>query len=357
MQTQRLDWLQSLRAIAALTVVFFHAKDLFPAIPWLQKLLSQGFVGVDVFFCLSGYIICQSCANKPINIQSGIGFIVNRFIRVFSGYWPVLALTVLASWGGVRVVQNLGDKALSSLFLTSTDLNQNALEVAWTLSYELRFYLVFALIYFFFKRGLSRAAVLGLLTVITAYNLYLYALHFNTTVGGVWPLRNVLNGFYLEFMFGIVVFLIRQRTPFSLAICGYLPFASVLLIAAGAFNPHFANFEFLRACTYGLAACLMLAFFIALQDARGGQSPHALIRIGDASFSLYLLHPLLLHGFAAIGWRLGWNGTLWYGLACVALITLASCLWFMAIERPVLRTLQVLGNKCLPTKPNSPVSR
>ena len=341
----RLEWLQTLRAFAAIAVLIFHTKDAFSEYPNIQKILGQGFFGVDVFFCLSGYIMCPSCSQKMPSARNGILFLTTRFARIYSGYWPALVLTLAAAAIGLRPIT--GDW-FSSIFLTSAHFDNQFLETAWTLVYELRFYLAIGIFYFFFAANLSIRNISIIATVIILYNLGYYAFAINTVIGGVWPLRSTLNGFFLEFIFGMFIFFINKQNSLKLETCIFFIPASILLLAAGAFHSLFANFEFLRAATYGLASMLILAFFVSLEN-EPKLHPHSwLVKIGDASYSLYLIHPILLtllftslHRYIPQKY--------FYTILPIGLVLIVytSFLWYKFLEKPIFQGISKLISRTL----------
>ena len=331
-----MEWLQSLRAIAAIFVLLFHAKDAFISHPIILKIFSQGFWGVDLFFCLSGYIMCHSCINKDQNINNGLKFGIQRVTRIFSGYWPALLLTVLFSYIGIRQISNLEINLISSIFLTSTKLEHNYLETAWTLVYELRFYVAITLFYFIFKIKFSFKTISIISIIIIIYNLVFYAFKFNIVMGGDWPLRTSINGLYLEFIFGIYIYLLNRNRKFSIENTCFLIPVALLLLAAGSFDIFFANYEMLRAATYGIAAACVLSFFVALQNEKENSAPKLLSSIGDASYSLYLIHPILLSLlFSIIHRTTGETHLALFTLAGLITIIFASIIWYRIIESPL----------------------
>ena len=345
-QSARLAWLQALRALAALIVLVFHAKEAFAAYPAVQKILGQGFFGVDIFFCLSGYIMCLSCSQRAPGARNGARFLLTRLTRIYSGYWPALLLTLAAAAIGLRPVT--GDW-VASVFLTSPYMHEHYLGTAWTLVYELRFYLAIGVAYFFLAITPTVRNITVLASIIALYNLAIYAFAMDQVKTGSWPLRSVLNGFYLEFMFGMVIFMLNQKYPLKLENCLFLIPIAILLLGAGAFHTLFADFAFLRAATYGLASMAILALFVALQNSPRLRPPAWLVGVGDASFSLYLIHPLLL---AALYWVMQrYAPQLNHALLILpglAFIVVLSWLWFKLLEKPVYHGLSSLILKGVP---------
>ncbi len=194
---------QLLRAIAALFVVGFHSTvlwhDKFDAdvTPW-----KNGNSGVDLFFVISGFIMVLS-SRRLLGLADGWKqFITLRLVRIVPMYWLVTAAKLAA----VAAVPALAlhtrptgwNIAASFLFIPSRDavgVVRPVLDVGWTLSFEMLFYIVFAMAMFF---ALDQLAVLGPVMVVLA--LASLAMHAD------WPAFTTLaDPIVLEFVFGVVV--------------------------------------------------------------------------------------------------------------------------------------------------------
>lgn len=162
------DSLQAFRGVAALGVVLHHTamstNDFIEKVPlWLNAVLSQGFLGVDFFFVLSGFIIMSSHYDDKKSFLAIKAYIIKRFVRIYPPYWPV-SIALLAAYSllptlskGVR-----GDLGwVSSLFLVP-DASPPALPVAWTLIHEVVFYAVFCLYFYSSRVFLAFLVVWGL---------------------------------------------------------------------------------------------------------------------------------------------------------------------------------------------------
>ncbi|WP_338931886.1 acyltransferase [Streptomyces netropsis] len=148
----RLAALDGLRLLAALMVVAYHyiafgsgawegpSRSLFPT-AYLPA--SYGWLGVQLFFLISGFVICMSCWGKSVG-----RFAASRVTRLYPAYWfAVLAVSfVLYLWPVVNETPRPQDVAVNLTML------QDPLGVApvdgvyWTLWIEMRFYLLFALV-------------------------------------------------------------------------------------------------------------------------------------------------------------------------------------------------------------------
>ena len=142
---RRLAWLDALRGFAALCVVFDHMGTLVLQRPHniVYSVLDTGQYGVFVFFLVSGYIIPASLERKG----SVRGFWVSRGFRLYPLYVVALALSILAfktGYGAIHGAQNSPKNWAYSLpFMLSNMLNgANVPNVIWTLSFEMVFYLL-----------------------------------------------------------------------------------------------------------------------------------------------------------------------------------------------------------------------
>ena len=134
--------LDLLRFIAANLVVLFHVVY----IEWggvghlgrLRPLGDLGYLGVDVYFAISGYVISLSAVDRQAK-----DFLISRFIRLFPGLFLAALIAALCMQSKHAPVHTniFGD--VSSLFLLNTATGtQSSNPVFWTLAYEFKFYII-----------------------------------------------------------------------------------------------------------------------------------------------------------------------------------------------------------------------
>ncbi|MEU1510562.1 acyltransferase [Streptomyces sp. NPDC005811] len=152
----RLYALDALRVVAALSVLLFHftgvdaatkanwgvnPKELFP---WLFPVTSYGSYGVQLFFIISGFVICLSAWGRTPG-----QFVQARFLRLFPAYWFSVVVAVLVWRGmpdGSRKAPSVSE-SLTNLTMFQVPLSARHLVGAyWTLWVELTFYLVFLVV-------------------------------------------------------------------------------------------------------------------------------------------------------------------------------------------------------------------
>jgi len=146
----RLAWLDALRGFAALCVVFDHGSGLLlqQARSLLYHWFDFGQYGVFVFFLVSGYIVPASLERKG-SVKS---FWVSRAFRLYPMYLLALVLSAIA-WkthhGTIRGAEHSPGTSAASwlLMLPNVLTGPNVPNVAWTLSYEMGFYLLLAALF------------------------------------------------------------------------------------------------------------------------------------------------------------------------------------------------------------------
>ncbi len=176
-KTYRTD-IDGFRAIAVISVILFHLGY-----------LSNGYLGVDVFFVISGYLITGIVYNEVNeNSFSVLKFYERRIRRII----PLVLFTTLISFilGLIFMIpedlENLSQSVFASNFsannilmkITSEDYwavknNYKPLMHTWSLGIEEQFYVLYPLIFFFLKGELKRF-ILPLLLLLTALSLILF---------------------------------------------------------------------------------------------------------------------------------------------------------------------------------------
>ena len=156
-KTPRLAAIDGLRLVAALAVAAYHLTVSWrvdgvhpPAwfLPTASRYTVYGFLGVELFFLISGFVICMSAWERPLG-----AYFASRVSRLYPAYWAGVVVTTLVVLalpitGGVPVT---GLPDLPGLATNLTMLQQPlgvppVDTVYWTLFVELRFYLLFAVV-------------------------------------------------------------------------------------------------------------------------------------------------------------------------------------------------------------------
>lgn len=334
--------LQALRGIAAFLVVWAHLK--FAVNPLCAGVANYrlihsayGGIGVDLFFVISGYVICLTASKRHHQPQD---FFLARIARVcplyLVAFLPGLLYKCFAKWSSVTWASSWNGLFYLPIF-DRGDYSEPPVGVGWTLSFEMWFYVAFALLLFIYRPD-KVAIVLPLLFFIGAPLMTLF-------YHGSWYFpRFLFHPFVLEFAFGCVIFHVQKWmtgwTP-------WLPLAAGL-IALVAFTQHTGDLGYhpillsqrldlawLRVLLWGFPSALIAAGLIGLERNYGYTLPQALVWLGGISYSLYLSNRFSMIIIALVGNRIGLHN-----LYVVAAITFPFCV-FMAwlcwkwIEQPL----------------------
>ena len=318
--------LQVFRGFAALAVVAHHAVlstgAFVGAVPAeIGSILGGGYLGVDFFFVLSGFIIMYTHMSDSPSIGNVRRYVAKRLVRIYPPYLP-LSIGMLLLYAALPGVSESGGRdysLLSSLLLLPADLPP-ALSVAWTLVHEMQFYAVFLL---FYLSGRWLAGFFVLWAVVILFS----NITFTPTGWARYPL-SLMN---IEFMFGVLAAWIVTRSGSDVIPAGWLAAGATLAIAMLAWiSPD--NLRFVRlAFAFGLA--LIMVGFALLEKSRTLPWPATLLLLGDASYSIYLIHNPLLSVTQRVAGKLE-LGSLVALLAGVVISVFAGLIYYMLIERP-----------------------
>ena len=332
--------IQILRAVAALGVLVHHTAHEVVAktgvtVPFGEFVVGAG--GVDLFFVISGFVMVY--ASERLFAQPGASrvFILRRIARIVPLYWTVTAILV----GYVYVAHRIfpppfitAEGVIASFVFLPYPLPNGLMApvhaLGWTLNYEMFFYAVFALAIVLPRRGAVSA--------ITALFVLLVG------VGLIVPLRQPFAFWFspiiLEFCFGMLIALAwrdgrRLQRQASLLLIA----AALAAYAASAVWGPFVAWRWLE---WGVPGAMLVT---ALALARDTPAPGPVARfmgfLGDASYSLYLVHALVIPAVRRAMPTLDTPLMPWlYALALVGASIAAACLSYLWFERPITRTLQ-----------------
>ena len=344
----KLNGLQILRALAALGVVLFHMEGQLVSLVPFERILSQfAYSGVDLFFVISGFVLMYVHGHQIGQPEHWRAFMLKRLIRIYPAYWLALLAAYLLYYAtdyraDLTSVHSVADVTL----IVPQDFTQHMLSVAWTLNYELFFYLLFSLCMLLPKRAswlliASWCAAVVLMQPFLEYRREVTFLEF------------VFASYHLEFLAGtLAAWLIRQRAIISPVACmmvGFLALGVTVCLSGFIFDgglgaaEHRAFRGLCYAVSYGFIV-YAAAGYNSRRNTAGGK-PGLFTRIGDASYSLYLWHVLLLYGWHKV-WTLwmppltDWLLMVSYAAGFLFLSVGFSLLFYRKIEQPLLSKLR-----------------
>ena len=284
-QPKSLINIQYLRAIAALMVVWMHARDHFVAVK-TQFPSEAGANGVDLFFVISGFIMVFTTYGKHITPSQ---FMRRRLERIAPLYWlATLAVVIVASLAPALLKSTLlsgphigASFAFIPMLSPAFPDNYWPLVIpGWTLNYEIAFYAVFAVT--LWLQGVWRLMALG--TILTGVVLCGVAFDW-TGVAGFYS-----NPIILIFLSGSVIgYLLASGRLKPSRLGGALMIIFSFSLWLGMQHVQ-VDYPFIRG---GLPATLMVIGF-CLMPAFHPTWLKWLAKLGDSSYSIYLSHVFVL---------------------------------------------------------------
>jgi len=203
--SSKIDSLQAIRAFAAIAVMLFHGTQIINEridYLFLDNIFIAGFSGVDVFFVLSGFIILYTSGSGKNNITT---FLKKRFIRIYPIYWIVTALLMAAFFVSPSAEQSYKGDLITILgSFALFPQSKYIVGVAWTLTYEVIFYLVFAVTYF--RRPIFLFyAFIGWITIIFIFHISYFIFHIFNIKTDIFLIHVLTNPIILNFSLGCLV--------------------------------------------------------------------------------------------------------------------------------------------------------
>lgn len=355
---------QFLRATATIVVMATHFSTQYFLMGGSENngffsLLHQiGAASVDCFFLISGYIMWISTQNRVIRYPVK-SFAYKRITRVFLGYWPYFLLGLLI----VAIYPNIVSKQINywgSFFLTEPDDGKLLIQAAWTLQFEFYFYSIFALLLILPEKHTLKtiyimAAVVGLAQILAYFPLG------ETSWQGSLRQNFFLSPFCFEFFAGALIgnYLNSHRIKYtwSLLLMVVALYAFAIYYQQHVIQSRLLQYENVvaRVLIYGTAGALMLMALVEFEARGRVLFKKYSILFGDASYSIYLSHTLVIALIYATGSQY-WvkQNSQWPGLWSLIFMTITiaySLIHYRWIEAPLMAVAKYFHQRIFKPKP------
>jgi exopolysaccharide production protein ExoZ len=275
---------QALRAVAAMAVVLCHFNQVYLMVggrPDAAILLFPLSSGVDLFFVISGFIMVYSSETLFGSPMAWRTFLGRRLLRIVPLYWITTAIAIpLMSlpFDWVTLTESL-------FFIPHRIPNDTIVPlhgVGWTLNFEMFFYAVFASFIWLARRAAITSICVALCTIaICGYYFSPHAVPFS-----YWS-----DPIILEFVFGMGIAILHRT---GLQLPGWL---RILLIVFGSLAVWFSAQHMppsgLRFLLWGIPSAMVFAGTVLGRQPDFGRFAGFIKLMGDSSYALYLIHPLV----------------------------------------------------------------
>lgn len=339
-QVQKIQSLQVLRGVAAIFVALYHVYiilDEHTGVKIFEPLTRFGFLGVNLFFVISGLVIFTVHRADFGEVSRIPNYLYKRFSRVYPIYWIYLTVFLVAAYAGLGYpdfswapINIFSSYALFSF----NDPVTFPLKVAWTLFYEIRFYLIF--IVFFFSRTLGYVVCsIWAALLVAAYFLKLDA-----------PL-DMLEPWNVYFLFGIVGALMVERLSPTWGIGLFAAGLAMLVYYGTAYYipviavlaREYSYLHFLLAPAF----TLVLTGLILAERRYSLKMPKLAMFVGDASYSIYLVHSAVISLLSIIAAKFGLMALLGQEILFVVLFlasVTAGSVAYLLVEVPLMKLMR-----------------
>ena len=339
------------RGIAAWFVVLYHLRFSLGVSPSMMDVLAKGYLAVDFFFVLSGFVIWLSYVDRIRTRRWAAvpDFLMRRIARIWPLHLVMLAFAVALA-GLLFVTGRPADPRFdfadlpAHIFLVQNWRGYGSLDwndPAWSISCELFAYLLFPLLALSIDwRRLPTWAIIGATSLVIAVLASIMALRGLTTLGQFIPQFGLLRC-TAEFTCGTAVaalWLRYRQAP-------RLPFILASVVAIIAFATFVSGAVVEMASIPATFVALVLALALTANVPGNPLAGRALVYLGDISFATYLSHSLLWKAYKLVFVRDVSAVPIPTMIAFLLLVLAASVFLYHLVERPAQRWLNKLPSR------------
>jgi peptidoglycan/LPS O-acetylase OafA/YrhL len=328
-QKNHFECLDILRGIAALLVVFTHgvSRNL-----WSGP--ATGSTGVAIFFCLSGFLMGYLYSLRKISYLEVYKYFISRFSRIA----PAYLIVITASYIIYNFIDSNFIYAINNHNLARHLLFSGNVSVFWSIPPEVQFYAYFIFIWFALDR-IKRFFLLPLLLLVILSLAFIY-------MRDSFPGTTLPSKLHL-FLFGCFAGTIRNHHIFNkLYIDSNLQmFSMIIMVLYGIYLENISNTSSLYGYFHYPLICSMIIIFLSVNNKKGGEYVKAkgfFVLLGKISFSLYLIHEIVLYIMEKLNF--GFNSFLNLSIGFAASVLVTYC-FYSLIENPLNKKIKLFLDK------------
>lgn len=362
---KHIDELDGIRGIAILLVFAFHAfkrASYFTANPilrYIAQLTSIGWIGVDLFFVLSGFLITSILLQKKDRKDYFKNFYARRILRIFPLYYLMLgiiiySMSVIAPEDQAHIVERLPFYLLyqQNWLMAQGDLPPIYLLVTWSLAIEEQFYLFWPFLIYFLKKRALILANIGIILLSTLIRIFMalalddpIRTHYASYYSTISRLDTLALGALIAIIFRESILL--QEKLKKIAFPALV--STTILVIITALTPNSSEILYtnvpIRLAGYSVLAIMGGSSIVLSLTHDEFSLVRRFFRIkllrffGKYSYALYLIHPLILQIFLDLLWDAkfrGWQAYVSYLFISFSLTIILALLSWHLLEKRML---------------------
>ncbi|AYH01386.1 acyltransferase [Pectobacterium parmentieri] len=350
----RVESLDYLRGVMALSVVIYHYVSWSGGYGLLgsEHLLGKlGVYAVSMFYILSGLSLAYVYDGKIKSLSDAKKFAIKRIFRIFPLFWIVTTLALIIKFKSEINFQFPFYEAFLNYTLTFGFISPSSYFSigAWSIGNEMVFYFILCITYLIANKF---DRVIEIVTIVSIFMGIIYTFWIltpNNTLAEQWTSYiNPLNQFFF-FMAGVSIFRFRKHTILPLNRKSYL---IIFIFSSFIFFIYPSEGDAINITTslsriILSASCVIFVLSVYILDPHGNNYIYrGLKTLGQISYSIYLLHPVISAILISLLKKSGINISLQIAyLVSFILVLIAGYISFNFVERPMMNISKKITNK------------
>lgn len=339
-KTNRVESLDYLRGVMAFMVMCYHYA-MFSGYNNFNFILDKfGIFAVSTFYILSGLSLSLAYHNKINSFNEMVTFYVKRVFRIFPLMWIAISLALFFTWMGDSTIPSIEKIILNYTLLFPLFDMQGYIPVgAWSIGNEMIFYLFFPAFIFLIDRNKKILMItIFIIFLFIAQYFSFYLLDESIEIGKQWRFYiSHFNQIYL-FIAGVLIFIFFKPHSYRNKKVLYISIVLILLIIL--ITPYNDNIDLITnwdRIYYSLLFILLtLIMYIGIKPMNNIVG-NFLKFLGEVSYSIYLLHPLVAIPTVYILEKFAISKIMAHFFVALPITLIVSYLVYKFIEKPMIK--------------------
>lgn len=340
MNHKRIESLDYLRGIMAISVMVYHYYIFSIADHELEGLLGKlGIYAVSTFYILSGLSLTLAYYDGVNNFKEVLAYMIKRIFRIFPMIWLATSIALFFTWLGDNTLPDLVTILLNyTLLFGFLKIDSYIATGAWSIGNEMVFYFLFPIIIFFVRMNKSIMLLILFLFIAIALYYAFFVLDENNELSVQWiKYINPFNQVYL-FTIGMAIAIFFKSNFMKNQFFSWLWIIILLgFICLPSYDQQVNLITDWERIYYSILFTLMtLLFFIGVGD-YNNLFGKILQLLGEISYSIYLLHPLVAIPVVYITSKYGIEKFDAHFYFAIPLTLVSAYISFLLVEKPMIR--------------------